>query len=104
MKSNDFADDWYGWLTNQCGHICLGLALDLVMTELGMPIWWRLGLIILLYWLLIEVFAQRLRLWRDAIMDTAFVAAGVTFMQAPLPVAMVCAALLAFGVAQRLMR
>lgn len=104
MKSDDFADNWYLWLINQCGHICLGLALDVLMTEIGLPIWWRLGLIIGLYWLLIEVFAQRLRLWRDAIMDTAFVAAGVTFMQAPLPVVVISAMLLAFGMLQRLMR
>lgn len=104
MKSDDFADDWYGWMTNQCGHFCLGLGLSLMLGPLGLSVWWQLAVIIVGYWVVIEFVGQRLRLWRDAIMDTAFVAGGTTFMLAPVIAALICAALLSFGVWRRVSR
>lgn len=32
FAQDDFADDWYGYLTNQIGHIALGLMMALVVS------------------------------------------------------------------------
>lgn len=32
FAQDDFKDDWYGWLTNQIGHMALGIFLALVIS------------------------------------------------------------------------
>lgn len=34
FAQDDFADDWYGWLTNQISHIGLGIALSLAVSAI----------------------------------------------------------------------
>lgn len=104
MKSDDFANDWLGWGGNQSGHFCIGLASAVILEALGLPVWWQVVGIVVAYWLVIEVASQRLRLWRDAIMDTAFVAGGAVFMQAELATLLILGPLMAFGILQRIRR
>ena len=77
ITSDSFPGDPYGWLTNQCGHGVLGLALAVYGDALGL--WWAYPLAAaFLYWLLIEVLGQRLKLPADAFVDTVNVMAGAT--------------------------
>lgn len=73
MRSDAFARDPYGHVTNQCGHVVLGLAASILTP-------WHFGgdivTISAVYWLVSEVLLQRRRLYLDAAQDTAFVAAG----------------------------
>ena len=102
IDPDDFANDWYGWLTNQCGHIVLGLGAGLVV-----PIWGPVTMAAF-YWLVVEVVLQRNRLWRDSIMDTFFVMAGGSLLPAydighlqALTVAAIAGCMLGFGVWKR---
>lgn len=82
MTSDDFKDDWYGWLTNQCGHIVLGLFVSCVAHYAGL--WWLYAPLgaALTYWVVVELWAQRNRLWRDGIADTFFVMCGACVLPA----------------------
>lgn len=80
MTGDDFANDWYGWLTNQCGHIVLGLAVSAVMVLIA-P-WWSPVIAALAYWVLVEGWAQRWHLLADSVMDTFFVMVGASVLPA----------------------
>ena len=76
MTSDDFKNDWYGWLTNQCGHIVLGLFVSCVAHYAGL--WWLYAPLgaALAYWVIVELWAQKNALWRDSLADTLFVMCG----------------------------
>ena len=73
IDPDDFQNDWYGWLTNQCGHIVLRLAVSVAMLW---AVWWSPVVAAAAYWFLVEGLTQRWKLWRDSLMDTFFVMAG----------------------------
>lgn len=79
IASDDFADDWYGWLTNQCGHIVLGLGASVLMLWAD---WWTPVIAAVAYWLLVEGIAQNWKMWQDGVMDTFFVMAGASVLLA----------------------
>ncbi len=77
FSQDDFADDWYGWLTNQISHIGLGVFLALAVSALWFaaagefPVKWHAwGLIVLAYGWLEAVRGGSIR---DALEDIAFV-------------------------------
>lgn len=73
MHSDSYARDPYGHVTNQSGHVLIGLAAA-VLTP------WAWGgdvlTIAAVYWIVSEVILQRRRLYLDAAQDAAFVAGG----------------------------
>ena len=77
IHSDAFLGQPYAYLTNQCGHMILGLAVA-VFT----PLHWGFDPVIaaLIYWLLIEVLDQRLRLFWDAAEDTMWVMIGAMIL------------------------
>lgn len=106
MMGDDFPDDWYGWLTNQCGHMVLGLASSVVMLWAGG--WTPLSAGVV-YWLVVELVLQRGKLLADSLMDTFFVMAGASVLIAydmgPLVlvgVALIVAGMLGGGIWKRL--
>lgn len=105
ITPDDFLDDWYAWLTNQCGHIVLGLAVAAVMLPIG---WWTPVVAALVYWVFVEFYGQGMRLWADSLADTLFVMAGGSVFAAHdagwltlLGVVSVAGAWLGFGVWKR---
>lgn len=80
LEPDDFADDWYGWLTNQVSHIGLGifavffLSLACFLFVGEMPYKIAAYTVILLGYLLFEIVGQGWRGW-DSMEDTAFVVA-----------------------------
>ncbi|MFP4239520.1 MAG: hypothetical protein ACLFRZ_09460 [Rhodosalinus sp.] len=108
IRSDDMRDDAYAWVTNQCGHGVLGIAVVVVADALGLHWLGQPIAAALVYWLVAEVALQRLRLWRDAIMDTAHVMAGASLAAAiarddltAVAVLAVWGALLGFGAWRR---
>lgn len=106
IEPDDFRDDWYAWLTNQCGHIALGLAVAAVMLPFG---WWTPVVAALVYWVVVECWGQGVALWRDSIADTFFVMVGGSVFAAHdagwptlLGVFVIAGAWLLFGVWRRL--
>jgi hypothetical protein len=78
IDPDDFARDWYGHVTNQCGHIVLGLAIASIAAALGF--WWPIPLAAaFLYWLCAEYWLQRAGLLWDGLEDASFVAVGASF-------------------------
>lgn len=73
MQSDAYPTDPYGHVTNQCGHVVIGLAASILTP-------WSWGgdvlTIAAVYWLISEVALQRRRLYWDAAQDAGFVAAG----------------------------
>lgn len=76
-RSDAFLRDPYGWVTNQCGHMVLGLAVA-VFT----PLHWGFdpAAAAVTYWLLVEVLDQRLRLFWDSFEDTMWVLLGAMIL------------------------
>ena len=75
---DDFADDWYGYLTNQSGHAYLvGCPLALIVSP-----WWGLVaapiIIAVCYGIIWELIVQHGRDWRDSLEDTVHVMAGAS--------------------------
>lgn len=78
MGADDFADDWYGHVTNQAGHAyVIGTGLALLGATILPPLWVP-PVMAALYFLIWEVAIQRGKLWADSIEDTAFVMAGAS--------------------------
>jgi hypothetical protein len=78
VTPDDFQDDSYGHVTNQCGHLALGLAIASVAAFAGL--WWPIPLAsAAAYWLIGEYVLQRAGLFWDGIEDAGFVAAGASF-------------------------
>lgn len=100
MKSSAFLRDPYGYLTNQCGHGVLGIAVATVATALGLH-WAAQPLAAaLLYWLLVEVWGQGLTLLWDSLEDAAHVMAGAALAAAlALSPGAACAVLAVWGAA-----
>ena len=79
LEADDFANDWYGWLTNQLGHIALGVFLVFVATlfaflHIGeMPYKVTVYALIITGYLAFELGVQRWRGW-DTVEDTVFTA------------------------------
>ena len=73
---DDFAGDWYGWLTNQCGHVVIGLVPAGIAWFMSAPMLAAFLTIIGAYFLVVEVLLQRLQLPWDSFVDTWFVALG----------------------------
>ena len=68
----------YGHVTNQCGHVVLGLAIASVAAFAGL--WWPIPLAAAVaYWLVAEYVLQRAGLFWDGLEDAGFVAAGASF-------------------------
>ena len=78
MTPDDFKGDPYGAVTNQCGHMCLGFGVTAFVGSF-LPI----AAIAFIYWVIVECGIQGNKLWRDGIMDTAFITAGATLAAAP---------------------
>jgi hypothetical protein len=73
-----FPSDPYGHVTNQSGHLVLGLAIASLAAFAGL--WWPIPLAAAaVYWLFAEYVLQRAQLFWDGIEDAAFVAAGASF-------------------------
>ena len=78
FESNSFPTDWYGYLTNQLGHIVVGVFLVFVVNRAGfellgeyphrLHVWW---LVTIFYVLVVEV---RMQGWRgfDTVEDSVF--------------------------------
>ena len=61
-SGDDFLDDWYSWLTNQCGHAMIGVVSTVVFSAMGVA-WTALPLAIsVVYFIVIEWWVQRLQL------------------------------------------
>ncbi len=82
LPPSDFPGDPYGWVTNQTGHACIGVALTLavwpVLHLAAVP------LVAVGYFLAWEIGVQRGRLIRDSLHDTAHVLAGAGVIAAAL--------------------
>lgn len=77
ITAYDFPRDPYGWVTNNCGHIVLGLGFAVLAQAIGL--WWPIPLLIAaVYWVAAEYVLQRSALFLDGLTDTGFVAAGAT--------------------------
>lgn len=83
IKADDFDGDWYGYLTNQFGHIGLGVIFVLIVCLAWLlfageyPDKWIPAAIVLAWYLIvIEFRAQGWNGW-DTWEDTAFVSFGV---------------------------
>jgi hypothetical protein len=75
---DSFPGDPYGHVTNQCGHLALGLAIASVAAFAGL--WWPIPLAAAAaYWFIGEYVLQRAKLFWDGIEDAGFVAAGASF-------------------------
>ena len=78
LTPDDFAGDAYGHLTNQAGHIVLGLGIASLAAFLGL--WWPIPIAAAAaYWVIGEYVLQRAGLFWDGIEDATFVALGATF-------------------------
>jgi hypothetical protein len=78
IEPDDYAGDAYGHVTNQCGHVVIGLALASLAAFAGL--WWPIPLAAAVaYWLVAEYLLQRAGLVLDGIEDAGFVAAGASF-------------------------
>ena len=73
VQSSAFPGDPYGHVTNQCGHVVLGLAVAALMPFALLA---DAVTVVALYWLLVEVLDQRNTQFWDGMEDAAFVAAG----------------------------
>ena len=86
--SDNFASDWYGELTNQCGHALLGIIASVLILSTWhlfageMPARWAVVLAVLLPYIAVEVYAQG---WRagDSWFDTFAVGLGVAASVCP---------------------
>jgi hypothetical protein len=77
VQPSNFAGDAYGWVTNQCGHVVIGLASATVAAAVGL--WWPIPLAVAVaYWLVAEYLLQRAGLFLDGLTDAAFVGAGAS--------------------------
>ena len=100
MRSDAFARDPYGHLTNPLGHGVLGIAVATVATAGGLPALSHPPIAAALYWLLVEVWGQGLTLLWDSLEDAAHVMAGAA-LAASLAVSPVtaCGVLAVWGLA-----
>lgn len=75
-KADEFRDDWYGWLTNQCGHAMVGIIVTIFLNSVGAP-WLSVPVVATIaYFVVVEWYGQRLRLLWDAIVDSFHVCMG----------------------------
>ncbi len=78
IKPDAFSGDPYAYVTNQCGHIVLGLSIASVAAFAGL--WWPIPLAAAVaYWLFAEYILQRAGLFLDGLEDGGFVAVGASF-------------------------
>jgi len=78
IKPDAFSGDPYAHVTNQCGHLVIGLAIASLAAFAGL--WWPIPLAAAAgYWLFAEYVLQRAGLFWDGIEDAGFVAAGASF-------------------------
>jgi len=78
IEPDAFPGDPYAHVTNQCGHLALGLAMSSLAAFAGL--WWPIPLAAAaVYWLFAEYVLQRAKLFWDGIEDAGFVAAGAAF-------------------------
>lgn len=75
--SSNFRGDPYGHVTNQCGHLVVGIAAYSLAGLWGAGVGVLIGLAYLVGW---EWGVQRLRLFWDGVEDAAFVTAGAVFL------------------------
>jgi hypothetical protein len=79
-QPDDFPGNPYGELTNQLGHMVLGMVLSLAFVPaLAVPV-----IVGAAYWVVWEAAVQRLTLWADVLNDTANVMGGAAVMTAAL--------------------
>ncbi|MDZ7906412.1 MAG: hypothetical protein U5N55_12000 [Cypionkella sp.] len=109
---DDFANDWYGYATNQAGHaLIIGSPSAMILAPwlgyVATPV-----IVALVYGIVWEWIVQGGRLWRDSVEDTAHVMTGASLICGALAygywVVVVCLVawlcLLAFGVYRRVWR
>jgi hypothetical protein len=78
IKPDAFSGDPYAHVTNQCGHLVIGLGIASLAAFAGL--WWPIPLAAAAgYWLFAEYVLQRAGLFWDGIEDACFVAAGASF-------------------------
>ena len=78
IEPDAFPGDPYAHVTNQSGHVVLGLAIASVAAFAGL--WWPIPLAAAaVYWVIGEYVLQRAQLFWDGIEDAGFVAAGASF-------------------------
>lgn len=76
MRPDDFATDWYGYLTNQCGHMVLGVAMVAAWCAVGVFLWrefpdkWVMFGTLLVLFFSFQVWQGGT--WADCIEDTVF--------------------------------
>lgn len=77
IKPDAFPKDPYGYVTNQCGHMVLGLAVS-VFT----PLHWTFDPFVaaFVYWAVVEVYIERLTLIWDSLEDTMWVMVGAMIL------------------------
>lgn len=111
LEADDQRGDWYGWVTNQAGHAAVvGQPAGWALWALGAPAFLSFAVVVSVYLVVWEFLVQGGADWRDSIMDTANVAAGVAVMTMALEgsvgltglVLLIWGVLLAFGVWRRL--
>jgi len=77
LEADNFKNDWYGWITNQCGHVVLGLVLFCFLMMLSFlsgefasrwVVWSSIGLSYIVW----EFIIQRGYKW-DSVEDCIFV-------------------------------
>ena len=111
LEADDQRGDWYGWVTNQAGHAAIvGQPAGLALWAFGVPPFLVFAVVVTVYLVVWEFLTQGGSDWRDSIMDTANVAAGVAVILMALGgsvgltglVLLVWGVLLAFGVWRRL--
>lgn len=69
--------DWYGWATNQCGHVLVGILLTWAGIMAGLAMWLAGGAVLALYLLKEVGDVRRGGKLGDGLTDMGFVAAGI---------------------------
>lgn len=81
LTPDEFLDDWYTWMGNQCGHALLvGLPAALVTRQLTSDLWEIFVVVFVAYFIVWEKLIQRNHIVRDSMTDTFHVALGATIL------------------------
>jgi len=76
IQPDDYPYDWYGWLTNQCGHALIGVVSLGVMWFSNIDPLVAVPAIVIFYFFIVESCLQGLDKPWDSLTDTWFVFLG----------------------------